>query len=187
LFAEADCAWFEALEDAALVAKLSVLDALAFKLWLEEWFKLAASAAAAVEPLVAVWELLLVALLDEALLAAVVVLLAVPVPDEVLPPLEPLLLKVELPVEEELPPVPAVAVFAVPLELAVLLFVFALFAEAFSVAEVDFALLAVNAAFSAKALVVEFDLLALLAADDDSVAEAVLLALACCMLLLLVA
>jgi hypothetical protein len=187
LFAEADSVSFAALEDAALVAKLSVLAALAFKLWLEEWFKLAANVAAALVPLVVVLELLLVPLLAEAPLAAVVVLLAVPTFDEVLPPLEPLLLNVELPIEEELPPVAAVALFAVVPELDVLLFVFALFAEAFNDAAVDLTLLAVSAAFSARALVVELDLLALLAAEADSVAEAVLLALACCMLLLLVA
>ena len=75
-----------------MVAKLSDLDAFAFKLWLEEWFKLAASVAAALGRLVVVLELLLVPLLPEAPLAAVVVLFAVPTFDEVLPPLEALLL-----------------------------------------------------------------------------------------------
>lgn len=175
-----------ALEDDALVAKLSETAAFADKLLFEEAVKLAFKAAALVEELVSVLESLWVALLADPPLAAVVVLPAVPTFEEVLPPLEALLLNVELPVDEAVEPVvgKVAAEFAVEPEADVSLLACALFAVTPSVAPSDLVELFVRDPFAAKAFVVALDLLELEDSEAASDAVRLLLALACCMLLL---
>jgi hypothetical protein len=181
----ADC-W--ALEDDALVAKLSEAAALADKLLLEERFKLAFKDAAPLPEFVAVSEALWVELEDDPPLAAEVVLPAVPTLEDVLPPLVPLLLDVELPVEEALEGSKVllsgvvVAAFAVDPEADVSLLAWALLAEAPNVAAAVPALVFVNDPLAAKAFVVALDVLEFEPCEAASDAVKLLLALACCAL-----
>lgn len=121
----------------------------------------------------------LVELLAEPLL--VVERLSAPVPtvDDVAPKLVPLLLFVELPIDEELPGLVEAAVAAVELAADVLLLVLPLLADALSVEEADFTLLAFAALLAAEASVAAFVLLALFEAELFLVDEELLLALAC--------
>jgi hypothetical protein len=129
LLADADAANCEALEDAELVAKLSVRDleasllvaklsvvaVFAARLWLEEAVRLAFNVAALLLEPVSVDEAFFVSLADNAPMDAVALLFARPVVFEVLPPLEELLLLVELPTELAVPFAPAAARLAVEL------------------------------------------------------------------------
>jgi hypothetical protein len=174
-----------ALEDDALVAKLSEAAALADKLLLEERFKLAFKAAALLPEFVAVSEALWVELLADPPLAAEVVLLAVPTFEEVAPLLVPLSLNAELPVDEALEgrrPLGVVAAFAVEPEADVSLLAWALLAEAPNVAAAVPALVFVNDPLAAKAFVVPLDLLEFEPSEAASDAVKLLLALACCAL-----
>jgi hypothetical protein len=178
----ADC-W--ALEDDALVAKLSEAAALADKLLLEERFKLAFKDAAPLPEFVVVSEALWVELLADPPLAAEVVLPAVPTFEEVAPPLVPLSLDVELPVDEALEgsrPLGVVAAFAVDPEADVSLLAWALLAEAPNVAAAVPALVFVNDPLAAKAFVVALDVLEFEPCEAASDAVKLLLALACCAL-----
>ena len=110
---DADAACCEALEDAALVAKLSDFEAFADRLWFEDKFSVPASEPAVLEPVVAVFAELPVAFVELPPLAAFVLFDAAPTVPEVLPPLEALLLDVELPDVPAVPPGAAVAPLAV--------------------------------------------------------------------------
>jgi hypothetical protein len=113
-------------------------------------------------------------------------LAAFPTVPEVLPPLDALLFDAELPLVPALPPVAAVAVFAVEPKPTVLLSLFALCAEASNVAAADLVSLADSASLAAKELLVELDLLLLLEAEADVSRVERLLAFACCALFSLV-
>jgi hypothetical protein len=121
----------------------------------------------------------LVELLADPLLVVERLLAPVPTVDDVAPKLEPLLLFVELPIDEELPGLVEAAVAPVALEADVLLLVLPLLADALSVEEADFTLLAFAALLDAEAFVAEFVLLALFDAELVSVDEELLLPLAC--------
>lgn len=183
LLAEAASICCEALEDAELVPKLSVVAVFAAKFWFEERFRLAFNVAALEPELVSEAEPLWVPLADNAPSEAVLLLVWPPVVFEVLPPPDAVLLLVELPDDPAVPFAPAAARLPVELKLPVALFAWLLLAVAPNVAAAVLALLAVRDALCAKAFVVALELLELLAAEADSDAVAVLLALACCMLL----
>ena len=110
---EADAACCEALEEAALVPKLSDVEVFADRLLFEDRFSVPASEPAVLEPVVAVFAELPVAFVELPPLAAFVLFDAAPTVPEVLPPLEALLLDVELPEVPAVPPGAAVAPLAV--------------------------------------------------------------------------
>jgi hypothetical protein len=125
----------------------------------------------------AVFELPLVELLADPLL--VVERLSVPLPtvDNVAPRLVPLLLFEELPTDEALPGLLEAAVAVVALEADVLLLVLPLLADALSVSEADFTLLELFALFADAASVADKDLFELFEAEFVSVDPELLLAL----------
>jgi hypothetical protein len=125
----------------------------------------------------AVFELPPVELVDVPLL--VVERLSAPLPtvDDVAPRLVPLLLFDELPTDEALPGKLEAAVAVVALEAAVLLLVVPLLADALSVSEAEFTLLAVFALFADTASVAPKDLVELFEAEFVSVDPELLLAL----------
>jgi hypothetical protein len=108
-----------------------------------------------------VLEALWVELLADAGPDVVAVLLAVPLLDVAVVPLEELLVFVEAELFEELPPVDDCELFAVEPELLVSLLVLPLVADALSVSEADFTLLAVSEWFDDAASVAANDLLEL--------------------------
>jgi hypothetical protein len=121
----------------------------------------------------------LVELLADPLLVVERLLAPVPTVDDVAPKLEEPLLFVELPTDVEPPGLVEKAVAPVALAADVLLLVDALFADALSVEEADFTLLAFAALLDAEASVAEFVLLALFDAELFFVDEELLLPLAC--------
>jgi hypothetical protein len=180
--AEEDFAFCAALDDEALVAKLSVTAALADRLLLEDALRVAFNPFAVVAEVVFVPAAFVVELPDVAPLVAERLSPAVPALDEVLPPLAELLVFVALLTFVAVPFVPAATVFAVEPLLDVALPVFPVLAVTPRVAASDLVSLFVSDPFAAKAFVVALDLLALLEADEVSVDEAVWLAVACCIL-----
>jgi hypothetical protein len=176
LSAEADAASSPDLEEDAVVAKLSVLAALASKLLFEARSALPDNDAELELVFVAVLELLPVALPEIAPSDAVALSVAEPTVPEVLPPLAEVLLDVGLPFESAVPFAPAAARFAVKPLADVLLLPFALSAAAVIVPEADFDLLAVNEAFSERSFVVPLDLVESKDADCEPVTEALVIA-----------
>jgi hypothetical protein len=199
LLAEADSASCEALEEAALVAKLFDFELLAFNPLLEFLLLESLVWSALLEALALLVASVLLALLADALLAAMAALAA----SEAFAaaPLDVALSFVA--------PCPLfwvaealwfdtdalMAAFAFndlvaeasfeELALVDAFWLLPLFAARLAAEDVFFELFICNASFDAEASDVELDLLVLLAAEADSVADAFLLALACCALFLL--
>jgi hypothetical protein len=199
LLAEADSASCEALEEAALVAKLFDFELLAFNPLLEFLLLESLVWSALLEALALLVASVLLALLADALLAAMAALAA----SEAFAaaPLDVALSFVA--------PCPLfwvaealwfdtdalMAAFAFndlvaeasfeELALVDAFWLLPLFAARLAAEDVFFELFICNASFDAEASDVELDLLVLLAAEADSVADAFLLAFACCALFLL--
>jgi hypothetical protein len=177
LFSDSDDARCELLEAEAFRLAFSDAAAFADELLFDAAFSVSADWLALFAVSEAVWELALVELVADPLL--VVERLSAPVPtvEDVAPRLVPLLLFVELPIDEELPGLVELAVAPVALEADVLLLVLPLLADALSVSEADFTLLAVFALFADTASVAPKDLVELFAAEFVSVDPELLLAL----------
>ena len=178
LLAVEELAFCAALAEVESVAAFFVLAAFEAELTFEFELSLDADWLALLDASVLVPDVLLVALLADAPLDALRLLAAVPEVVDVLPPLDDGLLNAELPTDVDEPFLLADAVLEVELELAVLLLVLPLLAEALSVEAADFTLLAFCALLEVEELDVVSDLLALLEAEDMSVVAALLLALA---------
>jgi hypothetical protein len=178
-FAVLELAVWAALLDVELVVEFADLAAFDAELTFEAELSLEADWLALFAVVEAVSPWALVELLAEPLL--VVERLSAPVPtvDDVAPKLVPLLLFVELPIDEELPGLVEAAVAPVELAADVLLLVLPLLADALSVEEADFTLLAFAALLAAEVSVAAFVLLALFEAELFFVDEELLLALAC--------
>jgi hypothetical protein len=163
--------------EAELVVEFADLAAFDAELTFDAELVLAADRSAVFAVVEAVLALPLVELLADPLL--VVERLSAPVPtvEDVAPRLVPLLLFVELPIDEELPGLVELAVAPVALEADVLLLVLPLLADALSVSEADFTLLAVLALFADTASVAPKDLVELFEAEFVSVDPELLLAL----------
>jgi hypothetical protein len=125
----------------------------------------------------AVSEWALVELLADPLLVVERVSVPLPTVDDVAPRLVPLLLFDEVPADAALPGLVEAAVAVVALLAAVLLLVLPLLANALSVSEADFTLLAVFALFADTASVAPKDLVELFEAEFVSVDPELLLAL----------